>query len=422
MKKTKLVAALGIAALMGGLAGCSSGSGGGSGSGPVTITFWNGFTAADKPNIEKIVSDFNKSQSKVKVEMTIEPWDTLYEKLLPAYAAGNGPTLVGMDQGQFPGYASKGVLRPMDDFYKSWSDSKNLRKANIDATLYKGANYGVPMTGSTCMLYYNKKLLQADGITTLPTTLDELGQDVVKLTHYNAASPTSSTYGFDLPDNNGVETWISLMQADGGGVVSSDGTKSVLDSSGSVKAVDYWSNLIINDHVSPVGLSGVDGDNLFAAGKAAFYVNGPWASGTFKQAGIDFGLMSVPKGSVAQASPLNSDNFGVDKKATDAQVQAAETFIKWFDSPKEQTYYSVNTGTPPIRTDITEKQLSVSPTAIAFSKAVGATPSYPQQVNFAQMDANVFLPTIQKIENGKGTAADLLPPASKQIDSLIVKK
>ncbi len=418
MRKRKFFAALiGAAAIAGSLTACSGGSG--SSSGPVTISFWNGFTASDRTYVEQIVKNFNASQTKVKVDMTIEPWDTLYEKLLPAYAAGSGPTIVGMDVTQFPGYASKGVLKDMSDFYSGWSGSSDLKTANVNATKYNGVQYGAPMTGSTSMMYYNKKLLAAAGIATPPATQTELAADALKITKYDAAKPTNSIYGLDLPDNNAVETWIAFMQGNGGGVISSDGKTAILDSAASISTVDYWAGLEIKNHISPVGLSGVQGDALFSAGKAAFYINGPWASAGFTQAKVDFGVANVPAGTVGNAASLNSDNFGIDAKATSAEAKAAETFIQYWDSPKSQLIYSLGSGVPPITNAVTTAQLAKNPTAVAFADAKGATPSYPAQPNFAQMDANIVLPTIQKIENGKGTAASLFPAASKQIAALI---
>ena len=59
----------------------------------MNLTFWNGLTGPDRPAVEKLVSSFNASQTGVHVTMDIEPWDTLYQKLLPAFQAGTGPDL-----------------------------------------------------------------------------------------------------------------------------------------------------------------------------------------------------------------------------------------------------------------------------------------------------------------------------------------
>ena len=90
------------------------GSGSGDTGGKVNLTFWSGLTGPDRPAVEHTVKEFNASQDKIHVSMQLIPWDVLYQKLLPAYGAGKGPDLVGIDSNQIPVYASKHVLQPVD--------------------------------------------------------------------------------------------------------------------------------------------------------------------------------------------------------------------------------------------------------------------------------------------------------------------
>lgn len=62
---------------------------------PVEVVFWNGYTGSDQPTLEAIVETYNNSQDKVHIKMEIMPWDTLYQKLMPAFIAGNAPDLIG---------------------------------------------------------------------------------------------------------------------------------------------------------------------------------------------------------------------------------------------------------------------------------------------------------------------------------------
>ena len=55
----------------------------------------------------------------------------------------------------------------------------------------------------------------------------------------------------------------------------------------SLAALKVLQNACANTRGSPVGLTGQDADNLFAAGKAAIEWNGPWALTGFQKAGID---------------------------------------------------------------------------------------------------------------------------------------
>lgn len=387
--------------------------------GPTTITFWNGFTASDRPVVEKIVSNFNGSQSDYEIDMTIQPWDVFYQKLLPAYSADEGPTLAGFNALYFPGYSSKKVLATTDDFLKEWNDAPTLRPDATAATVYEGENYGVPMSAASTMLYYNKDLLTEAGYDAPPKTLEELATMAVKLTKYDEKKPSNSVYGLALPDHAAVSTWTVFMQANGGGIVSEDGKQSLFDSPASVETMTTWTDLVRDQHISPVNLGGVEADNLFGAGKAAMYINGPWASSGFTEAKVDYAVAPVPAGTTKQTATLDANSFGIYAEASDQQRAGAEAFIKYWNSKEQQLVWALGTGNAPSRTDITAEELEENPNSVSFSQAGSAQLSFPGQVNFQRMDTEVLTPTVQKINSGEGTADELMRAGSQQIQSLI---
>src|ERR1051325_2880525 len=120
MRAYKAVAVLAAVAVFG--TGCSSsGSSSSSGNGPssgATLTFWNGFTASDKQFVEQIVKNYNAKSSN-KVDMTIEPWDTIYQKLQTSLPTGQGPDMPALDPSLVAQYASSGLIQPLDDLYGS---------------------------------------------------------------------------------------------------------------------------------------------------------------------------------------------------------------------------------------------------------------------------------------------------------------
>jgi multiple sugar transport system substrate-binding protein len=267
------------------------------------------------------------------------------------------------------------------------------------------------------MLYWNKALFKAAGIADAPKTWDEWAADAVKLTDVSGAD-NAKKYGFAIPDHAAIPQWAILLWGNGADVVSADGKKSTFGDPAAIEAVDYWAKLVVDKHISPVGLGGVEGDNLFGSGRAAMIVNGPWASAGYTQAGVDFGIANVPAGPKAQANNAVAIEMVVSAGATDPQKAAANKFITFWNSVDSQKTFS-KTGYPATRTDVPADQLS-NPTAQAF--AAGATSAHfflAGVVNYAQINDTIFTPTIQRITNGQGTAKDLLPQASQQIDALL---
>ncbi|WP_165789086.1 ABC transporter substrate-binding protein [Cryobacterium zongtaii] len=363
--KDLLLAATTAAALI--LSGCSAAQPNSSGDAPVTITFWNSYTGPDRAVVERLVDDFNESQDEVAIDMTIQPFDVYSQKLLPAMSAGEGPTIAALDASQFPQYAELGVISPIDDFYESGAiDPDTLPQASLEATTLDGEMYGSPMIATNTMLYWNKDLFAAAGIDGPPATMDDMAEAAVSLTKYQEGAETTNTYGIAIPDREATSSWGVLLWADGGGFVSDDKTESIFASKESVATMTKWNDLIQKQHISPVGLNGVDGDSLFGAGRAAMLMNGPWASAAFEEAGINFGVAPTPEGSDGQFAAAVSSNMHLAADATDAERQGAYDFFAFWNSKEASTYYAVETGFPPTRTDVTVEDLESNPTSQAF--------------------------------------------------------
>lgn len=414
-----VVAAAAIAALS--LAGCSQASNSADSGKPVTITFWNSFTGPDRPGVEGLVKKFNDSQKKVHVDLTIMPGDVMGQKLLPAFQSKTGPTVVGLDPSQVPGFADKNVIQPIDDLYSSGMlDVSKLTQAQIKATTWKGKHYGAPMSSASAMLYYNKKLLQAAGISAPADTLEGLAKQAVQLTKYTAGADSTNQYGLPIADHAAVQTWASLIWGWGGGIVSADGKKSEFGSADTQQAMTFWNDLIQKDHISPVGLSGVDAGTLFSSGRAAFNIEGPWAATGYKNAGVDYGVVPVPAGPKGQASVAVGATLALNSAISADQRKAALSFMQFWNSKPNQVYWSVTTSYPPNRSDVTTSEISANPTAVAFAQPQKER-FFPGGVvlNYSQISDNIYTPSIQKITNNQGSVQSILTDASAQIDAAL---
>jgi multiple sugar transport system substrate-binding protein len=408
------LAALGAAAACGG-----SGSSGDKSGGAVTLSFWNGFTGGDRPGVEHLVDEFNKSHPKIHVNMQVMPWDVFYQKLLPAYGAGKGPDVTAMSANQLGQYAAKRVFQPLDDaFGGGLIDKSKIVPGAVQAGLYAGKQYGLPANFTPLLLYYNKKLFKEAGIAAPPATWDEWIADLKKLTKGKGPGGKPAQYGITMGTHETVEGIPILLAGQGGGVIAADGKTVTLDSPQSIQAMTSWTNLIRTNHIMPVGTSGADADKLMGAGDAAMEINGPWLTSSLDQSKIDYGLAMVPAGPAAQTTLSDSVQFSLGSRATGAKKKAAEEFFAYWNSRDSQIYFANTTGFPPTRTDVGAAELK-NPNVAVFSKyAPKATPFLPGQVKFAQMQSEVIDPTFEKILNGQGDPATLLKQAAGQLRTL----
>src|SRR3546814_1508880 len=151
------------------LAGCAGqGSGGGADTnadGKIVLDFWNGFTGPDGPALEQVIADFNASQDKIEVKANIMPWDILYQKVLTSVASNDGPDIIAMSASRMPQFADEGMFLPLDDYYEDADhETDALAPSSVEASIFEGTNYGVPVNFTPMMMYYNKDLFSAAGL------------------------------------------------------------------------------------------------------------------------------------------------------------------------------------------------------------------------------------------------------------------
>jgi len=427
MNKRSIIKAVAMTAVISSvlaMSACSSPGtqGGGTSSAPITLTFWNGQTGPDGPAMIQVIDAFNASQSDVQITNVTMPWDQLYQKYLAAASTSDGPQILAIDSGHIAQYAQTGAILPTDDFYTNSAniDVSVLPTASMDATKYQGGSYGVPMDIAPLMVYYNKTMFSAAGVDPAQafSSWDALAQAAQKLTIMGSGG-TPKQYGMALPEHDTVPIYPMLLWGNGGGVVSTDGKTSMLGDQNSIDAMNYWADLVLKHKVSPVGLGGADADALFQSGKAAMDITGPWMTSGFQQAGIDFGVIAPAPGPKAQVTAASVETFAVSAQASDAEKQAAYKFFAFWLRADSQVTWANGSGYPPIRTDVPASQIT-NPLTAAFGDPallqssqvyLGGIPSA------SSIDSDVFVPTLEKVLNGQGTADSLFPPASQQIQS-----
>jgi multiple sugar transport system substrate-binding protein len=383
---------------------------------PITVTFWNGFTGPDRPTLEQLVDEFNESQDAITIEMEISPWDQFFQRLLPSLASDEGPDLVAMDTAQLPQYIARGAFRELDDYYADPStESDALVQAAVDATKWDGVTYGVPMNFTTLLLYWNKDLFEEAGLDpeTPPATWDEFADAAVKLTG-------DGQYGLAIADNNTIPMWPILLWGNGGGVVSDDGTTSLLDAPETIEALEYWGGLVMDEGISPIGLAGADADNLFQTGRAAMEIVGPWMTTGFTEAGLNFDVAPPPEGPAGPVTLGTSVAFAINAQSDDATAEAAKEFIKFWNSTDSQITWALGSGFPPTRTDVPPEALQENPFTVDFGEHSDIAKFYLTNVqSYTEVNTNIFEATLQRFLNGEGSAEELFTDASQEVQAIL---
>lgn len=436
MKPGRIAASVLAGGLVLGVSACAGGgaetpapaeSGSGVVGEPTKLVFWHGMTGPDGPAVQQNIEAFNASQSEVVVEAVVMPWDVLYDKLLTSVTSADGPQIIAMSASSLPQYAGKGALGSTEDFYAdtTYMDTSVIAPAAVDASAFDGVRYGVPLNIATMMMYWNKDMFRAAGLDPEkpPATWDDFASMAQKLTVDENNDGKPEQYAIALGDHETVPMFQPLMWNNGGGVVSDDGTKSILGSPESIEALEYWTSLVRDQKISPIGLSGADADKLFQTQKAAIEIVGPWMTTGFDEAGINYGLAPAMAGPAGQVTLADAVEMTLNAKNTDAQNVAAYKFFAYWNSVEGQTTWANGSGFPSLRSDIPEGDLTNKYSAIFGAKEIlGNSKVYLAGVpNAGTITDSIFYPALQRVLNGDGSVKDVFTEASAAVQAEIDK-
>src|SRR5881296_3701119 len=163
------------------------------------ITWWHAMSGINGEALNKIVNQFNASQSAIKVETVFQgTYDDLLAKLNTAIASNAAPALVQVyDIGQRYMYDS-GQVVPMQAFIdRDKFDTSDFEPAVINYYKYQDKLQSMPWNASSSILLYNKDAFKAAGLDPEkpPLTFSEVTDYAKKLTKKDASGNTTQ-YGF----------------------------------------------------------------------------------------------------------------------------------------------------------------------------------------------------------------------------------
>lgn len=194
---TRPIALLALASVSGlVLAGCSGDSSGGtSDGGDQTLKV---LIAAPQEGAGEILESDFEAESGVQIEVEVVPYDQIQTKaILDAQSGTNNYDVIQYWYTSVGALAEAGALEDITEWAESDSeiDSGDFIEAIFAPyTQYEGATYGLPIDGDTHVLFYNKAILERNGVT-VPTTWDEYIAAAKKITE---AEKGSGVYGSAL--------------------------------------------------------------------------------------------------------------------------------------------------------------------------------------------------------------------------------
>ena len=339
------------AALVSGCGGTSGGSSsgdsgdGGSSSGePAEVTLWHYFEA-EAPAFEALIEEYNESQDAIHITPTFVSREELMNQYTIGAVSGELPDIGMVDSPDMASYISLGVFEDITEDLQDWEDLEKFYAGPLlSAQDAEGHYYGLPQNSNCLTLCCNMDILNAAGFDAPPTTWDEFREVCEKTT-----DTANGVYGFSMCAIGTEEGTFQILPW----IWSAGGDISDLTSAGSVKAIQFLTDLVQDGYMSKevVNWQQSDAYNAFCAGKAAMFESGTWQlqdidekiNGTFN---YEYGLL--PKDQ-EYASCIGGENFGV---CTGTQYKdECVDFLKWFMSAEKNAEFTAAATKLPVRSD-----------------------------------------------------------------------
>lgn len=264
------------------------------------MLLWHNYTQNDYTQFAKVIDDFVAANPGYKVDAEYQPTSSgsqENQKLITAIAGGRPPDVAEFDRFIVGSFAFRNALNDISSMaaQAKITSSDYLPFAWAEASL-NGKLYALPIDTDARALYYRKDFYQSAGISTPPTTPDELDAASEKLT-------VKSGNGFKriglIPnmDQGMLYTWGWVW----GGSFYDEQTKKVTTSDPKIVdaltwMVGYAKKYGEEQMVGFTSAFGSGAQSPFLAGLVAQDPNGNWDIATIQQyaPNLDYGIIAFP--------------------------------------------------------------------------------------------------------------------------------
>ncbi|MGW1049342.1 extracellular solute-binding protein [Streptomyces sp. NPDC002521] len=285
-----VVSALGMTTVLG---GCGS-----SGSSDVTLKlvaadYGDSAANSSKKYWDALVKEYESKHPGVKIDVSVYSWNDVDAKVKDMVAAGHAPDLAQI--GAYADYAAAGKLYPASDLLSIRTQADFLSQLS-DAGQWNHTQFGIPFGASTRVLFYNKTLFAKAGITTPPTTWDELAADAKTLKDKGVKYPMALPLG---PEEAQAETmqWMLSGASGGTGYTDDIGTYTI-DSAQNVDTFTWLKDDLVGKGltgpVAPGKLNRADAFAAFADGQVGMLNGHPTLIQQAGKKGVQFGMVPMP--------------------------------------------------------------------------------------------------------------------------------
>ena len=398
-----------------------------------TISFWHSMGGVNGQAIDTLVQKFNdENEYGITVEAEYQgSYDDALNKLKSAQIGNMGADLVQVYEIGTRFMIESGWIVPMQSMVNADEYDTSVLESNLAAHYtINDMLYSMPFNSSTPLMYYNKDMFDAAGITEIPDSLESIAQIGDKLLDSGAQEVMSlGIYGWFFEQFIGKQ---GLEYANNGNGRTEAATAVAFDENGAAANIlNEWKNLYDLGYAPNVGKGGDAGLADFSAGKSAITLG---STASLKQilqdvdGKFEVGTAYFPKVkstdeggvSIGGASLWALDNNDPKK------LRATWEFVKFLISPESQAFWNAETGYFPVNVDahdedVFKENIEKYPQfETAIDQLHDSAPQYAGALLSVFSEARAIVESeIESMLNGNETVDEAVDSMASQINDAI---
>jgi len=293
------------------------------------------------------IAKFEAEHPGVNIEFTKVDRSSYADTMTTLFAGGQPPHIVHLASFEYQSFAENGWMENLDPWFaKEGIDMSNwagqqLCRWNEETACFMLLYFGF-------MMAYNTEILAAEGLE-VPTNYEEYMNVVRATTKDLNGDGIIDQFGTAHETKGGAGQYLTEMlnYVLSAGAYWTDKEGNVtIDTPEMIEGLTRWKT-IIDEGLTPIDMSAGDIRKLFADGKVAVRLDGPWLYGTMKK-GAAFDKLAVAYPALTPPLGGSSNVLGMASEISDDEKALVWDFMKIVMSPEFQRKYATVAGnTPP---------------------------------------------------------------------------
>ncbi len=313
-------------------------------SGPIEVTWWASQSATNGEAEQKLVDDFNASQTEIKIIREFQgTYEETAQKLTAALQARQVPALSTFSEIWWFKFYLNQALQPLDDYIAAaGTDTSDFVESLLNEGNRQDTQWWMPMARSTPLFYYNKTAFEEAGLD---------GSVVGNWADFAEAAPAlvkddGSQFAFGHANAANYSSWYfqCVIWAFNGAYSDTDFNIKLAEAEG-VEAGTFFRDSVANGWAT----TSEDHATDFTTGLFAATMDSTGAMGRIREnADFEWEAAFIPE-MYSFGCCTGGSGLSILAAAEEEEKEAAYQFIDFVTTPENTAFWSQKTGYMPVR-------------------------------------------------------------------------